>query len=227
MQLHKIKAYFQAYEQWLQTPAAEKRLHYWETQAHWQNNWDEESFELDQVYDSCLQNTTTKRLWKREAYEPKRMIRQFIALDRHFVHQMFKDLFNEDREVHARADRFIFYCDQLLQQYRKEKPAARDTGHYHDDGYKMVSLYLSFQYPDRYAPYQAKRFLELLRRVGAANIPPAGDFPRHIKVMRTLQTLLNKEASLIAVHRARLRPEHYQVESYLLAFDFACFVVEQ
>ncbi|MEM1216393.1 MAG: hypothetical protein AAGJ82_11950 [Bacteroidota bacterium] len=224
MQLHKIKAHFEAFERWLRTPAAEQRLHYWETQAYWQTHWDAERFDLDQVYDACLQNSTTKRIWKRPAYEPKRMMLQFIALDAHFVHSMFQDLFNEEKDAHARVDRFIFYCDQLLLQYRKAKPTAIDTGHYHDDGYEIVSFYLSCQYPNRYAPYQAERFLELLHCVGAANIPSSGDFPRHLKVMRTLQTLLNKEESLLAAHRARLRPEHYQGDSYLLAFDFACFV---
>ena len=103
---------------------------------------------------------------------------------------------------------------------------AIDTGHYHDDGYEIISLYLAFQFPARYAPYRAKRLIRFLERVGAANIPLAGDFPRHVKVMRTLQKLLSKEETVISNHQNRLRSKHYAEESLLLAFDFTCFVTQ-
>jgi hypothetical protein len=227
MQLHKLKDYLQRYGQWLGSRAAESRLYYWESQAVWQQHWDSDAPDFAQVYDLSLQNSTTRRLWTREAYDPKRIMLAFAAMDRHFVHSMFMDLFNEDKDAHSRADRFVFYCDQLLQQYRQQYPTKIDNSHYHDDGYGITSLYLSFQYPDRYAPYEAERQRRLLHKLGAANIPLAGDFPRHVKLMRTLQNFLNKDEELLARHRKRLRPEHYQEESLLLAFDFGCFVAEE
>lgn len=227
MQLHKLKDYLGQYTEWLGSRSAEKRLHYWESQAIWQKNWDSDATDFAQMYDQSLQNSTTRRLWKREAYDPKRMILAFIAMDPYFVHSMFTDLFNEDKDAHARVDRFVFYCDQLLQQYRQQYPAKIDNSHYHDDGYGIISLYLSFRYPNLYAPYSAERQITLLQKLGAANIPLAGDFPRHIKLMRTLQNFINKEQTLLDRHHARLRPEHYQEESLLLAFDFGCFIAEK
>ncbi len=225
MQLHKIKQYLQEYANYLDTPDAYKRLHYWESQRIWQENWDKDATDWHTMFDNCLQNSTTKRLWKREAYEPKRMMKAFIEMDKHFVFSMFDDLFNEDQEVHSRVDRFVFYCDQLMMQFRKNKPLNIDTGHYHDDGYQIISLYLSFQFPDLYAPYHAEQFITLLQKIGAANIPLAGDFSRHVKVMRTLQKFINKEEELLSRHAARLQANHYQEESLLLAFDFVQFVV--
>lgn len=227
MQLNKLKQYIADYSNWLKSPKAEQRLHYWETQAHWQQNWDDETTDFSKMLDQCLQNSTTRRLWKREAYEPKRMLLAFAEMDNHFVFSMFQDLFNEDKDAHSRADRFVFYCDEMLQQYRRQHPGRIDNSHYHDDGYEMISLYFSFHYPERYAPYHAERLRALLQHLGAPNIPLAGDFPRHIKVMRTLQNFINKDEELLARHRQRLRAEHYQGESLLLAFDFACFVVER
>lgn len=227
MQLHKLKTYLSQYTEWLISREAEQRLYYWESQAHWQQNWDAEASDFATMLDSCLQNSTTRRLWKREAYEPKRMLLTFAAMDSHFVFSMFHDLLNEDKDTHSRADRFVFYCDEMLQQYRRKHPEKIDNSHYHDDGYEIISLYLSFHYPERYAPYQAERLRTLLTKLGAANVPLAGDFPRHIKVMRTLQNFINKEEGLIERHQARLRPEHYQEASLLLAFDFACFVVKK
>lgn len=227
MQLHKLKDYLGQYTEWLGSRAAEKRLHYWESQSIWQQHWDKDALDFGAMYEQSLQNSKTRRLWKREAYEPKRMMRNFIAMDSHFVHSMFMDLFNEDKDSHSRADRFVFYCDQLLQQYRQQYPAKIDNSHYHDDGYEMLSLYLSFQYPEKYAPYDGERQRVLLQKLGAANVPLAGDFPRHVKLMRTLQNFINKEEALLSRHQQRLRPLHYQQESLLLAFDFSCFVAEQ
>ncbi len=228
MQLHKIKHYIQQYKEYLNSfEASKNRLHYWESQRIWQENWDNDAIDWASMYDKSLQNTTTKRLWKREGYEPKQMMLAFLAMDQHFVFSMFNDLFNEDQDVHSRADRFSFYCDQLMLQFRKHKPMNKALGHHHDDGYQIISLYLSFQFPDLYAPYEANRFLELLHKIGAANIPLAGDFPRHLKIMRTLQNFLNKEEELITLHQNRLQSIHYQENSLLLAFDFVCFIVDQ
>lgn len=227
MQLHKLKDYLGQYAEWLSSRDAEKRLPYWESQAIWQKHWDSDATDFASMYDQSLQNSTTRRLWKREAYDPKRMLLEFIAMDHYFVHSMFTDLFNEEKDAHARADRFVFYCDQLLQEYRQKYPAKKDNSHYHDDGYGMLSLYLSFQYPTLHAPYDADRQRTLLQQLGAANIPLAGDFQRHIKLMRTLQNFINKEQNLLDAHQQRLRPEHYQEESLLLAFDFGCFVAEE
>ncbi len=227
MQLKRIHAYAEQYTDWLQTRDAARNIYLWESQNNWQAHWDLNAPSLPPVYDQSLRNRQTKRLWKREAYEPKRMMLKFLEIEPEFVRSMFQDLFNEGKSVDGRADRFVFYCDQLLGQYRKKQPLAIDTGHYHDDGYGIISLYLSFQYPDRYAPYEAERLIKLLQLLGATNIPSAGDFPRHCKLMRTLQQLLNKNEVLLQRHALRLNErEHYMEESLLLAHDFACFVVE-
>jgi hypothetical protein len=227
MQLHKLQDYLNAYTHWLSSPAAENRIHYWESQAYWRNNWDMDAPDLAEVFDKSLQNSTTKRLWNREAYAPKQMMLEFIKMEPHFIHSMFKELFNEEKEILGRVDRFVFYCDQLLTQYRQAHPKGFHLGHFHDDGYEMISLYLSFQFPELYAPYQAERQRLLLQKLGAVNVPLAGDFPRHVKVMRTLQNFINKKEDLLAAHQARLSAHHYAGESLLLAFDFGCFVVKE
>jgi len=226
MQLHKIKQYIEQYKVYLSSfDASKNRLHYWESQRIWQENWDKDAIDWHEMYDNSLQNSTSNRLWKREAYDPKEMMLAFLEMDKHFVISMFNDLFDESLEVHGRADRFSFYCDQLLIQFRKKKPMSKATGHHHDDGYQMVSLYLSFQYPELYAPYYAEDFIKLLHKIGAANIPLTGDYARHVKVMRTLQNFLIKEENLVQLHKERLQTIHYQENSLLLAFDFIHFVI--
>lgn len=225
MQLQKIQQFIADYRNWLPSRPAEGRLYYWETQARWQAHWDLNAPDLRPGYTAGLENSHTRRPWKREGYEPKRMMLAFMDMEPEFVRTMFRDLFNENKEVSGRADRFVFYCDQLLLQYRERFPLRIDTSHYHDDGYEIVSLYLCLQFPLLYTPYQASRLITLLERLGARDLPRAGDFERHCKLMRTLQTMLLKDDLLMARHRARLQAyPDYQPDSLLLAFDFSCFV---
>lgn len=225
MQLQKIQAFIAEYRQWLASPEAGVRIFYWETQALWQAHWDINAPDLRPGFEAGLENSLTRRLWNRQAYEPKRMMLAFMEMEPEFVRSMFIDLFNEQRDAVGRADRFVFYCDQLIGQYRERNPLSPDTRHYHDDGYGMISLYLSFQYPTLYAPYRADRLAILLNRLGSKDLPTGGDFERYTKVMRTLWGLLQKDAEVISRHTARLLPgRHYTADSLLLAFDFACFI---
>jgi hypothetical protein len=225
MQLKKLQHYFADYSAWLCGREADARLYYWDSQRRWQQHWDMQAPDLRAGFQAALDNARTRRLWSREGFEPKRMMLLFMEMEPEFVRSMFIDLFDEKRDLSGRADRFVFYCDQLMSQYRERFPLKKEGSHYHNDDYGMVSLYLTFQYPNRHAPYEAGRLRSLLERLGAPDLPVGGDFERHAKVMRTIYQLMQKEGALMANHRARLDPSlHYMDDSLLLAFDFACFV---
>lgn len=224
MQVKLIEERFAAYRAFLRGPERFDRLHWWASQRIFQENWQLQAEDKKAMYDRSLQNSHTQRLWKREGYEPKRMMLLFWDVHEVFVQQMFRDLFNEGKDIAGRIDRFVFHCDELLAQHRLDNPMKMDNRHYHDDDYGMVSLYLAFQYPDQYAPYDAEGFVALLRQLGTRELPQANDFGRFCKVMRTLHTLMKKDAALMAAHQRRLRPEeHYIGESLLLVYDFYQF----
>ena len=220
MNLKKIQHYFQQYKAYLTNYRADHNLHLWESQRIFQENWTFETEDLAAVYDQSLQNSQTRRLWKRENYEPKRLMLVFLEMEPDYVRHMFHDLFNEDKEIGGRVDRFVFYCDELLQEYKNNNPRSIENNHYHGDNYQIVSLYLAFRYPDQYTYYDADAFVTLLKKLGSRDIPQTNDFPRFAKVMRTLYKMLAKEEEIMALHRKRLRPEHYQGESLLLLYDF-------
>lgn len=225
MQLQRIQQAILDYEAFLGSgEAAEQRLFYWESQRIFQECWDLEAGDFAGMYEQSLQNTKTRRLWTRENYEPKRMMLRFISMLPDFVRQMFSDLFNETKSVEPRMDRFVFYCDELLQDYKRANPRTTENSHFHNDNYEMISLYLAFRYPDRYAPYRYEVFRELMVKFASPDIPAVNDVERYFKVMRTLYNMLNKNENLKNLHAARIEKEGlFQQESLLLAFDFACF----
>lgn len=228
MQLKRIQHYFSKYRSYLQSRSAQtERLPIWESQQVFQDNWDPDAEDWPAMYGRSLQNSTTKRLWKREAYEPKRMMLGLMQMQPDFTRHMFLDLFNEDKSLEGRAGRFVYYCDMLLQEYKDNNPRSIDNNHYHDDDYQMVSLYLAFRYPEKYAYYEANAFRQMLDKLGSTQLPEANDLERYAKVTQTLYKLMAKEEELLGLHRQRLQPAvHYTGESRLIVWDFCKFVAE-
>lgn len=228
MQLKRIQHYLQQYRKYLSTPKAkEQRLYIWESQRIFQQNWDMDADDWPAMYDGALQNSQTKRLWKREAYEPKRMMLELARMQPDFVRHMFFDLFNEEKELEGRVGRFVYYCDMLLQEYKDKHPRSIDNNHYHDDDYGMVSLYLAFRYPDQYTLYEPDAFRQLLQKLGSGDIPRANDMERFAKVMKTLYKFMQKEEGLLERHRRRLMEgAHYTGESLLVVYDFYKYCTE-
>jgi hypothetical protein len=228
MQLAKIALMLEAFETYLSGKEAHEQIFIWETQQRFQEYWDLEAPDLAQMYQQALENTVTRRLWSAEHYAPKLMMTEFIKSDGAFVRQLFLDLFNESKAVEGRMGRFIYHCDQLMERYREQYKKAVHTSHYHDDNYFMVSLYLSMRYPSLYAPYHHEGFIQLLKTLGAKDIPVVCDPDRYFKVARTLYNMMKKEETLLARHQARLDPAlHYSGESLLLIYDCCLWNLRQ
>ncbi len=224
MQLKLVKEYFDQFATYLESEQKEDWLYLWESQRIFQENWDLESTDLVAMYDASLNNSKTRRLWNREAYEPKKMMLKFLEDQSEFIRSMFKELFKESISLSGRAGRFVFYCDELLNAYLEQNPKARESSHYHNDGYQMISLYLAFHYPDQYALYNGKAFQITMKKIGSPDIPSTDDLERYAKVTKTLYKLMEKEPKILELHQQRLDPEqHYTSESLLLVYEFYRF----
>jgi len=182
------------------------------------------------------QDRWSRRIPRRQLPELKRKTRQLIEtqilemedlidLQEDMVRQAFEDLFNEQRALDGRVDRFVFYCDELLAAYREAYPHRPVNNHYHSDDYGMISLYLAFRYPAQYTLYDPVIFRTLLQQLGVQNLPQSNNIVRYFKVANTIYKLMQKEAKLLPLHRQRLQEgTHYLGDSLLVVYDFACMV---
>lgn len=220
MQLKKIQEALDQFKTHLGSEAKEEHLYIYESQKIFQENWNLESSDPASMYNRSLNNSQTRRLWNREHYEPKRMMLEFWRMQPDFVKQMFQDLFDENKKVDGRVGRFVFYCDELLTEFLEKHPRSRESKHFHQDGYQIVSLYLAFHYPDQYCLYHFDRFKRLLIALGTPDIPATHDFDRFCKVVKTLWGFIQKDEELMAAHRERLEEgKHYQGESLLPVYE--------
>jgi hypothetical protein len=221
MNLQKLNDAIAKYAKYLSTHPEHDPYLPWESQRIFQLNWDVESLDFRTMFDSSLENSRSRRLWKREHYEPKEMMLRFIEMNREFVRQVFQDLFNENKDVDGRIGRFTFHCDELLAAWHEEHPSSKLNSHYHHDGYQMVSLYLAFRYPAQYLLYDFESFRRLMELLGSRDVPTVNDLGRYFKAMRTIFTFLKKNEEILPLHSKRITPGlHYEGETLLVAWDF-------
>ena len=219
MNLQKIQDYLVQFKRHLKSGRREAVLYRWESQQNFQQNWEIETTDIAQMYDQSLQNTQTVRLWKADQYFPKQLMLLFCQLQLDYVKFAFTDLFNEDKDITGRMDRFIFYCDELLKAYKEKYPLKIENNHYHH--YRIISLYLAFRYPAQYALYDFEVFRKTMINLGSRNIPALNDVERFFKISRTLAKFLAKDPEIWALHQRRLNPKkHYTGESLLLVNEF-------
>lgn len=227
MQVPKIRQAVAGFREWMTTDEALELLPYWETQQNWQTHFDVEAPDLAAAYDDALDSKTNRRHYRRGGYDPKRSMLALMRWQPDFVRDAFRDLFSEDRDLEGRIQRFVFYVNELFNRYRDDRPKAKEPTHYHGDDYHMVSLYLMGQYPAEYAPYDTELLQTICRELGAREVPPAADFPRYSKLLRTLRQFLEKDEELMRTYRESLRETDYQGESALLVYWFFRYVAQR
>ncbi|MCW5923171.1 MAG: hypothetical protein KIS77_12540 [Saprospiraceae bacterium] len=220
MLLAKIQTYLASYKNWLSGVRHHPHTYRWESVQHFQTHWNLGAADPVVMFDRSFQNSETRRLWQSEHWHPKEMMLEFWRSSPQTLRLMFEDLFNENREVEGRIGRFLFGCDELLRDYRRDHPLSPENNHYHDD-YRMIALYLAFRYPENYAPYDFPVFQKALARLGARDVPQQNDLPRYFKVLRTLGNFVEKDPAVQPALKKHLHPaRHYQGKTLLLAEDF-------
>lgn len=219
MNLQKIQSYILLFKAYLKSRDAEQSLYKWESLKVFQDNWDLEHPKLGKMYDDSLKNTQTTRLWKGENYAPKQMMLLFANMTPDYVGHCFKDLFDEEKNIADRVDRFIFYCGELLIEYKAQNGLSIENNHYHD--YPMIALYLTFCFPEQYTFYNFPTFQKSMLHLGSRNIPKLNDIERFFKISRTLWKFLEKDEEVWALHQKRLyAPRYYKGKSLLLVHEF-------
>ncbi len=223
MVLSKIQTAISEYSDWLQQIRFHPFVYKWESVQEFQAHWNPDDPDPAAMFDRCLQNSETRRLWQTENWYPKRMMLEFWRFDPRTVRAMFDDLFAETRDVEARIGRFLFGCDELLRDYKRAHPTSVENNHYHGD-YRIIALYLAFRYPDQYAPYDFEVFRQALVLFQARDIPRQNDVGRYFKVLRTLMTFLEKDPAVGQRMQAHLHARrHFPGKTLLLAEDFCRF----
>jgi len=59
----------------------------------------------------------------------------FANMTPDYVRHSFKDLLEEEKNIADRVDRFIFYCDEMLTEYKTQNGLSIENNHYQKQKY--------------------------------------------------------------------------------------------
>jgi len=190
----------------LQSGKSDMHLYKYGLLDNFKSTWDLSAEDFGKMYDRALQSDVTRRWWKRDHYRPKEMMLVLIKHEEQYVRQAFKDLFNENKSIESRLDRFIFYCDELLRMYKRANPRSIENNHYQDSA--MISLYLAGMYPEQYTLYPGRDiFNKALRVLGAKESPDKDDLARFFKVSQIMYQYMMKDQKILAAIQQGVRAE--------------------
>ena len=192
-------------------------LYKWEALKNFEENWNVEALDFKQMYDNSFTSKYSNNLWAGTHWFPKSVMLQFIDHDQERVRIMFRALYNEEEGVDKRVERFVFHCDKILEEIFETDKSMKN--HFHD-GQRIVSTYLAFRFPEKYAIYKFTEFKTFMEIVRAADIPGTGEYERFFRVVRTLNNILSKDEELMRIHRIILTEECYKKDTLMLAQDF-------
>ncbi len=124
----------------------EKEQYKWIAVKCFQDNWD---IDADDFLEMFKKSTAKcENLLSSMNYFPRQMIIRFAEVDAEAVRNMFRELFDEDKSVVDRVNRFIQESERIRSRYG----AGRWDSHYQN--VNSVSTYLWLRYPDKYYIYK-------------------------------------------------------------------------
>lgn len=217
MKVDKINAYKDLFKEHLVITQDYNELYKYECLQHFSDNWSLDELDLATMFDKSLTSNISARLWGGSTNSAKSVMLQFIALNKEFVRSMFRDLYNEDKDLGLRINRFIFHCDELLSQLQQKE--TKLNYHHHSD--QELSVYLAFKFPAKYNLFNYGPFSIMMNRLEAKNVPQEFEVERFFKLCKGLYSILSRDTELLEIHRnLRKDPIYYGDDTMLLVHDF-------
>lgn len=218
MKVEKIKDYISKVKHYLRVNENDEFLYKYECLKNFQDNWDISAIEFYSMYDKALSSKMSNRLWGGRRNSSKSSMLEMIKQDKHFADSMFRDLFDEDKSVAPRMERFIFHAEQLAQQVPIKK---KEVLHHKHDNYTILSVYLAFRYPEKYCIFEYPQFKETMQKLEVSEVPQIFEISRFFKLSQALHKFLTKDEELMEIQKKRIGEEiFYQDNSMLLVSDF-------
>ena len=149
----KIKLIIAAYKADFERVNQEERYK-WEAVGCYWRNWDIEAENFAQMYAEAFKEASN--LLAANMYWPYKMVVTFAEQEPDKVRELFRMLYNEEIPL---AQRYVDFRAAFDEFYKPQK-----LNHYQD--LHAISVYLSFEYPDKYYIYKYKVFKDFSSNIG-------------------------------------------------------------
>lgn len=112
----------------------------WEAIQHFQDNWNIDAENFSEMLFESLSGA--EKLLNSVNNYPIAMIKNYAEVAKEEVRLMFKELYDERKDIFLRITNFKLKANDLLKRYSK-----REDKHYQNEN--AISIYLWLRYPDR------------------------------------------------------------------------------
>lgn len=192
----------------------------WQTIKGFQDHWDIEAVDFCTMLKNSLDKTFN--LLASTHYFPGKMIKEFAEKEPETVRQMFKNLFDENKDLCDRIVSFKVQSKQLVNKYW-------DPGKSDFQTENTITTYLWLRYPDKYYIYKFEEAKSLSKELKTSYVFKAGDYQNNVENFIRLYDELSKELckdeELKQIVQSKLEDDCYDdPKCKTLAIDFGYFV---
>ena len=195
----------------------------WEATKWYQDHWDINAEDFTQMLSTAFEKSAN--LLASGMYYPYKMIKEISVSNPEKTREMFRTLYNEELSFAERYDLFKKGADEYIEQLKAQ--TGKKLNHYQDP--HALSVYLFFQYPERYFIYKSSMYTGMRDRIGFVeeNTNKSAiicKLENHQRMCELILEEILKDAELQKMSKSRLDVSCYQDEEYhLLAMDIAYF----
>lgn len=198
---------------------SELNFHKWYAAEHYQYHWDLGEDDFVGMYAASY--PPENRLIGSHDHSPHDILSALDDRENQIIRGLFATLFDETKLLEQRVNAFAMASDELLN--RHGEGALR---RYYQD-HTTISVYLFFEYPEKYYLYDPMAFRNFAELVGWSGVPRSGNTERLMSFYKMCDEILpyiHADKALLALSKSMMDEDTYDDSAYhLLASDIVVF----
>ena len=195
----------------------------WIAAAWYKQHWDIEATDFAKMITVAFEKSDN--LLSSGMYYAYKMLVEYATAKPEKVRELFRMLYDEKKSLADRYEAFRNGFDEYIADLKVQ--TGKDYNHYQD--LHAISVYLFFEYPEKYFIYKSTMYTKMRDRIGFVELPSnqksiVKKYENHARMCELILTEVHNDAKLKEMSSDRLDDTCYKDEQYhLLAMDIAYY----
>lgn len=172
----------------------DREIYKWEAVEHFQRNWDVDALDFPEMLKESL--AKTENLLTVGMFFARGMLLGLTNKEPETVREMFRNLFDESKDLSQRVSEFTNSADGL----HKRNPGGKK----HFQGTRAISVYLWLKYPEKYYAYHYAIYTDVVKLLEADYVIKANGKPESMlegfKFYDEIRAELAKDIELVKLN---------------------------
>lgn len=173
----------------------EEEKYKWQAIKTFQDNWNVDADNFKTMFDKAT--SRAENLLVSQNYFPKAMILHCSDEQQEKIRQMFKNLYDESKELKNRIENFKLQAEEIRTEHNKIK--THKWGSVYQDEH-AISVYLWLKYPDKYYIFKLKENKAIAEKLGKKDLFKKGhgieNLLNEIKFYDEIAEKLNQDSEI-------------------------------